>query len=150
VSRSISSRLALVTACVVGAGASCYAYRPVALAPVPGSLVRIVFTTSTTVVTFTPGPDSVRRSFPAVLEASGHIQAAAGDTVVLRLGELRTASGPVPDVSDQVALLPAAHIARIEERRFQAGTTVLAGVGLSALALATLLTIIIVALTKGF
>ena len=129
---------------------ACYAYRPVALAPTPGSHVRIVFTSSIVVATFQPGPDSTRHTHPGVLEASGTIQAAASDTVAIHLGELRTAAGSVPNMSGQVALLPAAQIARIEERRFQAGTTALAGVGASALALTALVILLIVAITKGF
>lgn len=129
---------------------ACYAYRPVALAPTPGSRVRIVFTSSIAVTTVQPGLDSTRRTHPGVLEANGTIQAAASDTIALRLGELRTAAGSLPNVSGQVALLPTAPIARIEARRFQAGTTILAGVGVSALALATYLILLIVALTKGF
>lgn len=131
------------------AGTACYAYRPVTLAPTPGARVRIMFTTSLIIATLAPGPDTVHRTYPGVLEASGTIQAAAADTVALRLGELRTAAGQVPDVSGHIALLPTARIARIEERRFQAGTTILAGVGLSALALAAFLTLITIALTKG-
>lgn len=128
----------------------CVAYRPVALAPAPGAHVRIVFTSSIVVATFQPGPDSTRRAHAGVLEASGTIEAAASDTVALHLGELRTAAGPVPDVSGHVALLPSAQIARIEERRFQAGTTALAGVGAATLSLTALVVLLIVAITKGF
>jgi len=129
---------------------ACFAYRPVALAPAPGSHVRIVFTSSSVVATFQPGPDSTRRAHSGVLEASGTIEAAASDTVALHLGELRTAAGSVPAVSGQVALLPTDQIARIEERRFQAGTTALAGVGAAALSLTALVVLVIVAITKGF
>lgn len=129
---------------------ACYAYKPVALAPTPGSRVRIMFTTSIVATTLQPGSDSTRRTHPGVLEASGTIQAAASDTVALRLGELRTATGALPNVSGQVALLPTAQIARIEERRFQAGTTALAGVGVSALALTTLVILLIVDITRAF
>lgn len=129
---------------------ACYAYRPVALAPTPGSRVRIVFKSSIVVTTWHPGSDSTRHTHPGVLEASGTIQAAAGDTIALRLGELRTAAGPVPSISDQVAMLPTAQIARLEERRFQAGTTALAGGAALALAATTFLVVIIVAITHGF
>lgn len=129
---------------------ACYAYRPVALAPAPGAHVRIVFASSIVVATFQPGPDSTRHTHPGVLEANGTIQAAAGDTLALHLGELRTAAGPVLDVSGQVALLPTAQIARIEERRFQAGTTALTGVGAAALALTAFVILVTVAITKGF
>jgi hypothetical protein len=129
---------------------ACFAYRPVALAPAPGAHVRIVFTSSIAVATFQLGPDSTRHVYSGVLEASGTIEAAATDTVALHLGELRTAAGAVPDVSGQVALLPSAQIARIEERRFQAGTTALAGIGAAALSLTALLVLLIAAITKGF
>ena len=133
---------------MIAAGA-CFAYRPVAVAPTAGSRVRIVLRSATAVAAFAPGREDSRRSYPGVLEASGRIEAAAGDTVAVRLGELRTAAGAVPDVSDQVALLPAAEISRIEQRRFQAGTTLLAGVGLSALAFAAYVMLLVVVLTKA-
>jgi hypothetical protein len=112
--------------------------------------VRIVFTSAIIVTTVLPGPDSTRGAHPGVLEASGTIEAAASDTVALRLGELRTAVGALPNVVGQVALLPTAQIARIEERRFQAGTTALAGLGLSTIALGAYIIILIAAITKGF
>jgi len=130
---------------------ACYAYRPVALAPTPGSQVRIMFTSAIVVTTLGRGrPDSTRRTHPGVLEASGTIEAAASDTVALQLGELRTAVGSVPNVVGQVALVPTAQIARMEERRFQAGTTILAGVGVSALALAAYIILLIADITKQF
>ena len=101
-------------------------------------------------VTTHQGQDNASRTYPGVLEASGTIQAAAGDTVALLLGELHTAGGSLPNVSDQIALLPAAQIARIEQRRFQAGTTILAGVGAFALAATTYVLLLIVAITNGF
>jgi len=142
---AISSALLGAMIC---AGA-CFAYRPVAVAPTAGSRVRIVLRSATAVAAFAAGREDVRRSYPGVLEASGRIEAAAGDTVAVRLGELRTAAGAVPDVADQVALLPAAEISRIEQRRFQAGTTLLAGVGLSALAFAAYVMLLVVVLTKA-
>lgn len=129
---------------------ACYAYRPVQLAPTSGAHVRIVFTTPIVVATFQLGPDSTRHTHPGVLEASGTIQAVASDTVALHLGQLRTAAGAAPGVSGQVALLPTTKIARIEERRFQAGTTALAGLGAAALALTVLVIRLTVAITKGF
>jgi len=146
--RSRAEGRALLGACLTAC--ACYAYRPVALAPVPGSRVRIVLASAMAVTTLHLGPDSTRRTYPGVLEAGGTIQAAASDTVALSLGELRTAAGSLPDMSGQVALLPVAQIARIEERRFQAGTTILAGVGVSTLALAVYVILITVSLTKGF
>lgn len=129
---------------------ACFAYRPVALAPEPGSRVRIVFTSAIAVTTYAGGREQAYQVYPGVLEASGAIQAAASDTVALRLGELRTAAGPVPNITDLVAMLPTARIARIEQRRFQAGTTILAGVGVFTLAAATYVIILIVAITHGF
>lgn len=129
---------------------ACYAYRPVALAPTAGSRVRIVFTSASAVTTLQPGLDSARRTYPGVLEASGTIQAASSDTIALRVDELRTATGALPNVSDQVALLPTAQIGRIEERRFQAGTTALTAVGLSALALTAILVLVIASITRAF
>lgn len=132
------------------ASAACYAYRPVALAPAPRARVRIVFTSAIIVTTLLAGPDTTRGTYPGVLEASGTIEAGARDTVALRLGELRTAVGALPNVAGQVALIPTAQIARIEERRFQAGTTALAGLGLSTIALGAYVIILIAAITKGF
>jgi hypothetical protein len=128
---------------------ACYAYRPVAVAPSGGSRVRVVLAGAASVTTMVPGREDTRRAIPGVLEANGRIQAAAGDTLALRLGELWTAAGAVPDVADQVALLPTAQIARIEERRFQAGTTLLAGAGVSLIALSTYIVLLTVALVRG-
>jgi hypothetical protein len=149
--RCRSSRSAFLAAFLAAwlASGACYSYKPVSVAPSPGSRVRIVFSGAIDVATFQPGRDSTRRTQPGVLEAGGTIQAAAADTVALNLGELRTAAGPLPGMSGQVALLPAARIARIEERRFQALSTALTGVGLAALALTAFLTIVIVAMTRG-
>lgn len=129
---------------------ACYAYRPAALAPAPRAHVRVVFTTALVLTTLPVGPDSLRRTYQGVLEARGTIQAAAGDSVALLLDELRTAQGSVAHVTGQVTLLPAARIARVEERRFQAGTTALAGLGVASLALAAYLLVVITAITKGF
>ena len=134
---------------VIATGA-CFAYRRTALAPEPGSRVRIVFTTAVGVMTRAGGREETDRVYPDVLEASGAIQAAAGDTIALRLGELRTAVGPIPNLSDQIAMLPTAQIARIEQRRFQAGTTILAGVGAFALAATAYVIVLIVAMMRGF
>ena len=129
---------------------ACYAYRTVAVAPAAGSRVRIVLASETTVATSEPGRDDVRRSHDGVLEAGGRILAASGDTIAVRLGELRTADGAVPDLTDHVALLPTSRIARIEQRRFQAGTTLLTGVGLSTLALGAFMILVIGTMFKGF
>jgi hypothetical protein len=129
---------------------ACYAYRPAELTPEPGSRVRVVFTTAIAVTTYAGGRDTAQQVYPGVLEASGAIQAAASDTIALRLGELRTAAGPVPNVSDQVAMLPTAQVAHIEQRRFQAGATVLVGVGVLAVAATTYIVVIIAAITRAF
>ena len=143
----IAFRRALLPALITAAG--CFAYRPATLAPAPGSRVRVVFTTAIEITTYTGGLENARRVYPGVLEASGAIQAAAGDTLALRLGELRTAAGPVPNVAEQVALLPTGQIARIEERRFRAGSTVLLGVGISILAFTTLVVLLVVTITRA-
>jgi hypothetical protein len=129
---------------------ACFAYRPVALAPQPGAQVRVIFTTAIPVTTYAGGQGAVRQVHPDVLEASGAIQAAAGDTIALRLGELRTAGGAVPGVSGQVALLPTARISRIEQRRFQAGTSVLVGVGALTVATTILVVLLIVDIVHAF
>lgn len=128
---------------------ACYAYRPVAVAPASGSRVRVVLASAASVTTMVPGREDTRRVIAGVLEANGRIQAAARDTLALRLGELQTAAGAVPDVQDQVALVPTAQIARIEERRFQAGTTLLAGTGFAMVALGTFVMLLIITLTKA-
>lgn len=143
----VAVRSALLGA--LGAAAACYAYRSVPVAPAPGSRVRIVLISATTVATFGPGLEDRRRSYPGVLEAGGTLQAAAGDSVAVRLGELRTATGAVADVSGQVALVPTARIARIEQRRFQAGTTLLVGAGASLLALTVYVVILTVVLVRA-
>ena len=143
----VAPRRALLVAVITTA--ACFAYRPTALAPEPGSRVRVVFTTAIAVTTYTGAQENAQRVYPGVLEASGAIQAAAGDTVALRLGELRTAAGPVPNVSEQIALLPTGQIARIEQRRFRAGNTILLGVGVSILAFTTYVVLLIVAITRA-
>ena len=141
-------RRAALLGCWLLAG-GCYAYRPVTVVPAPESRVRVVFDRSIDVTTVPAVSDSARTTYPAVLEASGTIVAATGDTVALRLGELRTTVGMVSGVSGRVALLPAERIARIDERRFQAGTTFLGGLGLSLLAVGVFVVVITVALVRG-
>ena len=130
--------------------AGCYAYRAVALAPAPQSPVRIVFTSALVLSTVSVGRDSTRHTYPGVMEVSGMIRAAAGDSVALLLDEVRTAQGSVADVAGQTAVVPTEQIARIEERRFQAGTTALAGLGAVTLATAAFIVVLIAAITKGF
>ncbi len=127
---------------------ACFGYKRVETAPRAGARVRIVLASATDVTTI--ATDGTRLTQLAVLEASGTIQAAAADTVVLRLGELRTAAGAVPGSERLSALLPTDRIARVEERKFEAGKTALAGVGAATLAIAAFLVIIIGALTQGY
>ena len=129
---------------------ACFAYRPASLAPAPGARVRVVLTSAVEVATAPAGADSAGRTYAGVLEASGTVQAAASDTIALRLGELRTVAGAVPGVEGRVALVPTGRIAKIEEWRFQPGTTALVGVGAATLALTTFLVVVIVAITRGF
>ena len=129
---------------------ACFAYRSVAAAPAPGARVRIVFAGAIPITVLSPAPAGTRLTHPAVLEATGTIQAAAADTLALRLGELRTAAGPVPDLSGYVALLPTAQIARIEERKFQPVTTILTAGGVAAVALTAFLVVVLAAMMKGF
>jgi hypothetical protein len=129
---------------------ACFASKPVSTVPTPGATVRIVFKSAIDVTTVRPGVSDSRQSHGDVLEASGRVQAAAGDTIALRLGELRTASGAVSGVAGRVALLPTASVARIEERQFQAGRTALTGFAVATVALATFLVVVIAAMMKGF
>ena len=134
---------------LIAAGA-CYAYRPTGLAPEPGSQVRVVFTTAMTVTTHPLDGAVPELEYPGVLEADGFVAAAASDTLALRLGHLRTAAGPLPQGSGQVAMLPTARIARVEQRRFQAGATMFTGIGLLALATTAFLVVTIAAITRSF
>jgi hypothetical protein len=143
----VAPRKALLAA--VATTAACFAYRPAAPTPQPGARVRVVFATAIAVTTHAGGQEGAHRMYPGVLEASGTIQAAASDTLALRLGELRTAAGPIPNVSDQVAMLPTAQIARMEQRRFQAGSTILMGVGVVVVAATASILVLIVALTRA-
>ena len=143
-----------VTALAAGLAAllagGCYAYREVPKTPVPTSLVRVVFRTRQNLSSVPIPPDTVRNTYDAILEASGVIEAAAGDSLALRLGELRGAGGSVGDVDGQVVMIATAEVERFEERRFQAGTTVLAGIGAAAVAMTVLLVVTISAITRSF
>jgi hypothetical protein len=134
-----------VAAMVVTGG--CFAYRPSTLAPDPGSRVRIVLGAPAVVTTIVG--DTSRRTYPGVLEVSGVLQAASRDTLALRLGELRTATGAIPALSHQVAMVPTASVSRIEQRRFQAGRTALTAVGLATLALTVYIVLLIAAITRA-
>jgi hypothetical protein len=130
--------------------AGCYAYRAVPTTPVPTSAVRVVFKTAQVLTTIPLAPDTLPRIYAGVLEASGVIEAGAGDSLAIRLGELRGATGSVGDVDGQVVMIAAAQVERFEERRFQAGTTALAGFGAAALALTALLVVTIAAIVRSF
>ena len=142
----------VVRALLVGAWitAGCYAYRPVAQTPMPDAHVRVVFTSATSVTTVGLAGDTGQHTYDGVLEAGGVIQAASADTIALRLGELRTAAASIPSVANHVALLPTARVARIEQKRFQAGTTVLVSVAVSVLALTAYVVLLTAAIFKGF
>ena len=142
----VATRRALLS--VVMVTSACVGYRRVDTAPAPGSQVRIVLATALDVTAITS--TGTRETHAEILEVSGTIEAASADTVAVRLGELRTATGAIANLAGQTALLPVAHIARIEQRELQAGRTALAGIGLATLAVAGFLIVIIVALTKGF
>ena len=142
----VATRRALLG--VLLATGACVGYRRVDTAPAPGSHVRIVLATARDVTTVTS--TGARETHAEVLEVSGTIEAASADTVAVRLGELRTASGAIGRLEGRTVLLPVAHIARIERRELQAGRTALAGIGLATLALAAFLIVIIGALTKGY
>ncbi len=139
-------RTALVAAVLVTVG--CYTYRPVARQGAPGAEVRIVLRSAAVVVTVGEGGDGTRRSYPDVVEVRGTIRT-GGDTLSIRLGDLRTAAGSVPDVSGPIALLPAAEIGEIRERRLQGGRTLLAVGGL-ALIIATIVTAMQVSVATGW
>ena len=53
-------------------------------------------------------------------------------------------------MSGRTALVPAGRIARVDERKFQAGTTFPGGLGLSLLAVGAFVVVITVALVRGF
>ncbi len=136
----------LLVALVSGA---CYAYRTTPVVPAAGARVRMVLVSAEPVGVMRPGDAASRRTVQGVLEVRGRIEAAGADTALVLLGELRTAAGAVPEVEGQVALVPAAVISRVEERRFQAGTTLLAGTGFAMLALGIFIVLVIVTLTKA-
>lgn len=107
---------------------ACYGFRPVETTPRPGSRVRVALLSASSITTI--GAAGVRDSSVGVLELSGTIEAAAADTVSIRLGELRTATGPLPTVVGTLALLPTVRVARIEERKIQPGRSAAAGIGI--------------------
>lgn len=130
--------------------AGCYAYREVPTTPVPTSAVRVVFKTSQVLTTLPLAPDTIRRTYRGVLEARGEVQAGAGDSLALRLGELLVATGSVGDVDGQVVMIATDQVERFEVRRFQAGTTALAGFGAATLAMTAFLVLTIAAIARSF
>lgn len=143
-------RLAALAALAGLSAAGCYTYREVPRTPIPTSAVRVVFKASQVLTTLPLAPDTIRHTYRGILEASGVVNAAAGDSLALRLGELRVATGSVGDVEGQVVMIATDAVARFEERRFQAGTTALAGVGAAALAMTALLVLTIAAIARSF
>ena len=95
-----------------------------------------------------PLPEQWRSSSwsTACFELKGVLIAAAGDTQVVRLGELRTASGPVGHMKGRLAKVATASIARVTERRFDATRTALGGAGAALLATAALLMAFVIVL----
>lgn len=138
--------IALVTLAVI---VGCYAYRSASLPPAPGAEVRVILTTPTAVTSIVPGREGERLLHDGVLEASGVVRAAAADTIALRLGELRTAAGRVRGTDGRVALIPVARVAKIMERRFEAGRTALGGAGLLTLATSAFIILITITLTRA-
>lgn len=122
----------MVPVAFVVAAAACFAYRPVAAPPAPGAHVRIVLRSASTVETVPDAGNGAPRSYPDVVEVHGTVRG-VGDTLAIRLGELRTATGSVPGVSARIALVPAAAIGEQRERRFQTGRTLLLAGGLALL-----------------
>jgi hypothetical protein len=139
---------ALLSAVLATSG--CYRYRPAVLPPAPGAQVRVVFRSPLDVTTLQLGPDTTRRIHLGIFEASGTIEAATADTVALLLAELHTRAGSLPSVVGQIALLPTSEIARIEERRFQPGTTLLVGAGAAALALTAYIIVLIATISSAW
>lgn len=127
--------------------AGCYSYRTAGGTPRPDARVRILLTAESVIPLQAAGATPDMQD--GVLEASGRVVAASGDTIVLRLGELRGARGAFPGLEDRTALIPASRVARITERRFDAGRTALGGAGLSLLATATLIVLLIAVLVKA-
>lgn len=144
-----TTSLAVPLLLVASVSAACYAYRTTAVAPDAGASVRIVLNSAAPITAMTPGREESRHAVAGVLEVRGRFVAGAADTLVVRLGELRTAAGAAPEADEQVALVPTALIARIDERRFQAGTTLLGLTGLAMIALCAFLVVIVATLTKA-
>lgn len=120
----------------------CFQYRPVG-APPSGAAVRVVLTSAMEVTTV--GMGGTRQVHAGVFEVSGTVAAAAADTLAITLGELRAATGVLPVAPGRTALVPTLAIARIEQRKFEAGRTALAGLG----ALTILTTVMIVLIIRA-
>lgn len=126
----------------------CYAYRPAGVTPAPGTRVRIVLTAASGITVLDSTAAAPRTVHDGVFEASGVIEAATRDTIALRLGELSTATGAAAGAARGVALIPVDRVARVSERRFQAGRTALGGIGFLTLAGGAFLIFLIITLTN--
>lgn len=130
------------------ATAACFGYRRVESVPAPGARVRLVLVTASDIATVTAG--GTRERHARILEVHGTISASAEDTVAVRLGELRSESGALRGVKGRTALVATTAIGRLEQRRFLAANTALAGVGAMTLSITAFLVVIIISLTRGF
>lgn len=129
--------------------AGCYGYRPARVAPEPGTRVRLVFIAATTIRLSPATAEDPPGLYENVLEASGVIEATSRDTIALRLGELRSADGPIAVRAHAVALVPVDRVARVSERHLAAGRTALGGAGMLLLAMTTLIVLLIITVTKA-
>lgn len=128
--------------------AACYRYQTASLSPAAGTRVRVVLKTATTVV-IAATPESKQREVASVLEVSGITVAVAADTMSLRLGELRTIQGPVADLENRIALVPAQSIATVNEKRIDTGRTLLTGAGLVLIGVGTALIVLVSIVVKA-
>lgn len=140
-------RVQLVGVLFLAAG--CYGYRPVNLVPSPGASVRLVLVGATRIAVQPAASESVRARYDQVLEVSGTVEATSRDTVAIRLGELRTAAGPIAGSAHGVALVPLDRVSRVTERHLQAGRTLVGGAGVLLLATTVLVVVLIVTVAKA-
>ena len=127
---------------------ACFRYQPTNFTPAAGTHVRLVLKTPTAVV-IAATAESERREVASVLEASGTTIAVAADTISLRLGELRTVSGRVADVENAIVLVPVPSIASVNEKRLDAGRTLLGGAALVVVSAGAVMLALIAVLVKA-